>query len=63
MKQEALTGVQKQITSYRDLEMRARKGIVEPGFTARVASVFNNWGFVILNKGTPAECLPTPTSK
>jgi len=51
MKQEAYTGLQKEITSYRDLEMRARKGIVEPGFTARVASVFNNWGFVILNKG------------
>lgn len=51
MKKEAVTGLQGEITRFRDLEVRARKGIVEPDFTARVASVFNNWGFVILNKG------------
>ena len=51
MKTEALTSLQNEITRYRDLEARSRKGIVEPGFTARVASVFNNWGFVVLNKG------------
>lgn len=51
VKQEATVQVQKQVISLRDLEARARKGVVEPGFTARLASVFGEWGFVILNKG------------
>ncbi len=51
MKKEAVNSLQSDIARYRDLEVRARKGIVEPSFTARVASVFSNWGFVILNKG------------
>lgn len=51
LQQEALATLQKQIVSFRDLEVRARKGIVEPAFNARVSSVFPAWGFVILNKG------------
>lgn len=51
IEQESLAGLQKQIASFRDLEARARKGIVEPSFNARIASVFPGWGFVILNKG------------
>lgn len=50
-KKEAVAGLQGEITRYRDLEVRARKGVVEPNFTARVSSVFRDWGFVILNKG------------
>lgn len=50
-KKEALTSVQNAITKFRDQEVRARKGIVDPDFTARVASVFGEWGFVILSKG------------
>lgn len=51
LQQEALATLQKQIVSFRDLEVRARKGIVEPAFNARVTSAFPAWGFVILNKG------------
>ncbi len=51
IKQEALAGLQKEIGVYRDAEARARKGIVEPSFTARVSSAYPQWGFVILNKG------------
>ena len=50
-KKEAVASLQSEITRYRDLEVRARKGVVEPNFTAKVASVFKEWGFVILNKG------------
>lgn len=53
-KKELLASVQADIARYRDLEARSRKGIVEPSFTARVASVFNDWGFVLLNKGNAA---------
>lgn len=50
-KKEAVTALQGEVVRYRDQEVRARKGVVEPSFSARVASVFRDWGFVILNKG------------
>lgn len=49
--QGTVAGLQKEVISYRDAEARARKGVVEPGFNANVATVFQDWGFVILNKG------------
>lgn len=50
-KKDSLSSIQADIARYRDLEARSRKGIVEPSFSARVASVFGDWGFVLLNKG------------
>lgn len=50
-KKEAVAALQGEVVRYRDQEARARKGVVEPSFSARVASVFRDWGFVILNKG------------
>lgn len=50
-KKEAVTALHSEIARFRDLEARSRKGIVEPDFKARVASVFGTWGFVILDKG------------
>jgi hypothetical protein len=50
-KQERVTSLQAEVAKLRDYQSRATKGIVEPDFTARVASVFGDWGFVILNKG------------
>lgn len=49
--QEQVKSLQDQIVKYRDAEVRARKGVVEPTFTARVAQFFPEWGFAILNKG------------
>ncbi|HSJ02064.1 MAG TPA: hypothetical protein VK956_06395, partial [Verrucomicrobium sp.] len=43
--------VQAEITRYQDVEKRQRSGVVEPGFTARVAQAFQEFGFVVLNKG------------
>ena len=50
-RQERVTSLQAETAKLRDYQSRATKGIVEPDFTARVASVFGDWGFVILNKG------------
>lgn len=50
-KQEAVANLQKEVARLRDYQARATKGIVDSDFTARVASVFGDWGFVILNKG------------
>ncbi|MBX7208636.1 MAG: hypothetical protein K1X78_10010 [Verrucomicrobiaceae bacterium] len=50
-KKESLANLQGAITKFRDQEARARKGIVDPEFTASLASVFGEWGFVVLNKG------------
>jgi hypothetical protein len=41
----------KETDRVRDIEANARKGFLEPGFTARVAQSFNDWGFAVLNKG------------
>jgi multidrug efflux pump subunit AcrA (membrane-fusion protein) len=39
------------VAAYEAVEERVRKGVVEPDFNARVSGVFDNWGFVVLNKG------------
>lgn len=39
------------VAAYEAMEERIRKGVVEADFNARVAGVFNDWGFVVLNKG------------
>ena len=49
--QEQLAELQGQVRSFEAYEERIRKGVVEPDFNARVAGVFNDWGFVMLNKG------------
>jgi hypothetical protein len=49
--QEQLASTQKSIQDRRDYFTRATKGVVESTFTARVATVFPQWNFVLLNKG------------
>ena len=49
--QEQLTTTNNQIQSRRDYFARATKGVVETTFEARVASVFPDWNFVLLDKG------------
>ena len=49
--EEKLVAVQGEITKLQDIERRQKSGIVEPGFTARVAQAFPEYGFVVLNKG------------
>ncbi len=49
--EEKLVAVQGEITKLQDVERRQKAGIVEPGFTARVAQAFPEYGFVVLNKG------------
>jgi hypothetical protein len=49
--EEKLVAVQGEITKLQDIERRQKAGIVEPGFTARVAQAFPEYGFVVLNKG------------
>lgn len=48
---EKIGKVQAEITRIQDVEKRQRAGVVEPGFTARVAQAFQEFGFVVLNKG------------
>ena len=48
---ERVAQLQKQIEVSKEAEMRSRKGELEPGFTARVAQAFSDWGFAVLNKG------------
>lgn len=48
---EKIGKVQAEITRFQDVERRQRSGVVEPGFTARVAQAFQEFGFVVLNKG------------
>ena len=43
--------VDEAVKAAEEREVRGRKGIVEPDFTARVAQSFPNWGFVVLSKG------------
>lgn len=49
--QQRLQGLRDQVRSFEQMEERVRRGIVEPDFNARVTGVFDNWGFVVLNKG------------
>lgn len=51
---DKIAKVQTEITRYQDLEKRQRTGVVEPGFTARVTQAFQEFGFVVLNKGNTA---------
>lgn len=48
---QRLVSLKDQIKSFELADERVRKGVVEPDFTARVSGVFDNWGFVVLNKG------------
>ena len=48
---ERVAQLQKQIESSKEAELRSRKGELEPGFTARIAQAFSEWGFAVLNKG------------
>jgi len=49
--QETVNNLNQTVKSAEEREVRGRKGIVEPDFTARVAQSFPNWGFVVLSKG------------
>jgi len=49
--QEQLASLNVQIKKFEEAQARATRGVVEPDFTARVAQVFPDWGFVVLSKG------------
>jgi hypothetical protein len=49
--QSKLTELKGAVATYEALEERIRKGVVEADFNARVSGVFDEWGFVVLNKG------------
>ncbi len=49
--EEKLVAVQGEIQKLQEIERRQKAGIVEPGFTARIAQSFPEYGFVVLNKG------------
>lgn len=49
--QNKLTELKGAVAAYEATEERIRKGVVEADFNARVSGVFNEWGFVVLNKG------------
>lgn len=49
--QETVKNLNESVKSAEEREARGRKGMVEPDFTARVARSYNEWGFVVLNKG------------
>ncbi len=49
--QQRLESLKDQVRAYEQMEERIRRGVVDKDFTARVAGVFDTWGFVVLNKG------------
>lgn len=49
--QEAYTSLVSATDKLRETEARGRRGVVDPGFTARISQYFPEWDFVILNKG------------
>lgn len=49
--QNKLTELKGAVAAYEATEERIRKGVVEADFNARVSGVFDEWGFVVLNKG------------
>jgi hypothetical protein len=49
--QNKLAELKGAVASYEATEERIRKGVVEADFNARVSGVFDEWGFVVLNKG------------
>jgi multidrug efflux pump subunit AcrA (membrane-fusion protein) len=49
--QNKLAELKGAVASYESTEERVRKGVVEADFSARVSGVFDEWGFVVLNKG------------
>jgi multidrug efflux pump subunit AcrA (membrane-fusion protein) len=49
--QNKLAELKGAVASYEATEQRIRKGVVEADFNARVSGVFDEWGFVVLNKG------------
>lgn len=49
--QQQLSGLREQIKGFQAYQERISRGVVEPDFSARVSGVFDQWGFVVLNKG------------
>lgn len=49
--QEKVSQLNKEIERNRDIDARARKGELDPTFTARITQAFAQWGFAVLNKG------------
>lgn len=48
---EKIKKVSAEIINLGEVQKRMRAGVISPDFTARVAAPFNEFGFVILNKG------------
>lgn len=49
--QEKVAQLTKEIERNRDIDARARKGELDPTFTAKITQAFSDWGFAVLNKG------------
>lgn len=49
--EEKSASLNSEVTRLQDVEKRQRSGVVEPGFSARVAHPYADFGFVVLNKG------------
>jgi hypothetical protein len=49
--EEKIKKVTSEIVSMSEVQKRMRAGVLAPDFTARVSAPFNEFGFVILNKG------------
>jgi multidrug efflux pump subunit AcrA (membrane-fusion protein) len=49
--QQQLVGLKDQVKGFQAYQERVSRGVVEPDFSARVSGVFDDWGFVVLNKG------------
>ncbi len=48
---QQLTNLKDQVKAFQQYQERISRGVVEPDFSARVSGVFDDWGFVMLNKG------------
>lgn len=48
---QQLNNLKDQVKAFQQYQERISRGVVEPDFSARVSGVFDEWGFVMLNKG------------
>ncbi len=58
---EKVKQAQSDIVRMTEVQKRMRTGVIEPGFTARVLAPFNDFGYVVLNKGNVAGMIANAT--
>lgn len=56
--EEKLVTTSAQLKKLQEVDSRQRRGQIEPGLTARVTQTYQNFGFVVLNKGNSAGVYP-----